>query len=76
MSSFFTLDRTDFLKGVAVAFITPIVVTFGAALQAPGFDFMTFDWKHLLALGVAAGLSYLVKNLFSTADGKVFGFIG
>jgi hypothetical protein len=55
---------------------TPIVATLGAAMQVTGFDFMSFDWKHLLSLGISAGIGYLIKNLLSTQDGSVFGVIG
>jgi hypothetical protein len=28
---------------------------------------LTFDWKHILAGGITAGLAYIVKNFFTPA---------
>jgi hypothetical protein len=45
-SACFSLNKSGFIEGAAVAFITPIVATLGAALQVAGFNFMSSDWKQ------------------------------
>lgn len=75
-SKIFSLNFKDVSKGIAVAVITAVVVYLGDALQAPGFDFSTFDWGAILNIGLSAGLAYLVKNFFSTNEGKFLGMIG
>lgn len=75
-SKIFNLNLKDVAKGLAVAVITAVVVYLGDVLQAPGFDFATFDWGSILNIGLSAGLAYLVKNFFSTNEGKFLGMIG
>ncbi len=38
----------------------------GSALNAPGFDFSTFQWAEVLRVGIGAGVAYLGKNLLTT----------
>lgn len=50
-----------------------------AAIQTPGFDVFQANWQAIgiLAINgaVAAMASYLLKNLFSDAEGKFMGKI-
>lgn len=71
----FKLNLSDLLKGLVVAVAAPMVSALGAALSIPGFDFMVYDWKHLAALGVVAGLGYILKNFFTDTQGKFMGKI-
>lgn len=72
----FKLNWGDLAKGLFVAIGTPMFVALLHAMSVPGFDFIAFDWKSLIMLGVSAGVTYLVKNFFSDSTGKVFGRIG
>jgi hypothetical protein len=75
-STFLKLNSGDFKRGLFVAVATPIIAALADALNIPGFDFVAYDWKALAMLGVTAGLGYIVKNLLSDGNGKVFGKIG
>ena len=76
MSGMFTLNSKDFLKGLIVAVMAAVFATLAQWLNAPGFEFTSFNWGELLKIAIAAGTSYLGKNLFSDSDGKVLGSIG
>lgn len=73
-SSLFKLNSADFIKGLAVAVVTPVLAALLHAMQIPGFDFVTFNWSSLLAIGLSAGLGYLTKNLFTDNNGAILGF--
>jgi hypothetical protein len=75
-SSFFKLDGSDLAKGVALAVITAVLGAIQQALSAHGFDVAAYDWSGIVDVAGTAFIAYLGKNLFSTEDGKVLGFIG
>jgi hypothetical protein len=76
MSSFLHLNAADFIKGLAVAVLAALAAYFAQVLNVPGFDFAGIRWDEVFRIAVAAGSAYLMKNLLSTADGKVLGKIG
>jgi hypothetical protein len=63
-SGLFKIDWADTLKGVLVASIGAILTPITESLNA---GILTFDWKHILAGGITAGLAYIVKNFFTPA---------
>lgn len=63
-SGLFKIDWQDTLKGVLVAAIGAIITPISESLNA---GILTFDWKHILAGGITAGLAYIVKNFFTPA---------
>lgn len=69
-SEFFKLNWRDIFKGFVLVIITAIVTGVYELLQG-GFalDWLTF--KPILLTSVAAGLSYLVKNLFTNTQGEI-----
>lgn len=71
MSKLFTLNVRDFIKGLVMAVIGAVLTGLYQAVAAG----MTPDIRSMLTVGALAGLSYLIKNLFTTSDGKVFGAI-
>jgi hypothetical protein len=75
-SSSFTLNKSDRLKSVAIAVIAAVLAALQQALAAHSFDFVAYDWAGILDLSLKVAGAYLVKDLFSTKDGKVFGKIG
>ena len=79
-SSFFKLDGKDLAKGLVMAVIGGFLLPIMAAFQSPDFSIFTADWSALLRLaenGAVLGIgSYLIKNFFSTPDGKVLGVVG
>ena len=75
MSNLFKLDSTDALKGLLVAVLAAVFVWLAQVLNAPGFDFATFNWAELLKIVLAATSAYLAKNLLTDNDGKVLGVV-
>lgn len=72
----FRLSTIDWIKGLVVAVITSAFTYIGQLMNNPAFDLWHTDWKQVITIGLTAGLSYVVKNLFSTNDGAVLGIIG
>ena len=64
-SNFFSLNMRDALRGFVIAVLTPIIVIAQQSLESGVF---TFNWKISLTAGIAGGLAYLTKNLFTPAD--------
>jgi hypothetical protein len=75
MSSFFSLNRADLLKGLVVAVLVALLGAVQQALTGHGLDVTSFDWAGILDVSWKAGLAYLGKNLFTTSDGKFAGII-
>lgn len=64
-SNFLSLGARDFLRGLAIAILTPIIVIVQQSLDA---GILVFNWKILLVSGIAGGLAYLLKNVFTKPD--------
>ncbi len=64
-SNFLSLGWRDAVRGLAVAILTPVMVIAQQSLES---GVMTFNWKVLATAGIAGGLAYLTKNLFTPAD--------
>jgi len=58
----FTINLSDFWKGLIVAVISPV---FTIILQSLNAGSLTFDWKAIWATALIGILSYLSKNFFS-----------
>jgi membrane protein implicated in regulation of membrane protease activity len=63
-SKLFSLNIFDFLKGLIVAVLTPIIV-FAQGYFANGT--LDIEWQALMAVGLSGLLAYLIKNFFSDA---------
>lgn len=71
MSQFFKLNWMDALKGFVVASLAVIVTGLGTILDSGALP----TWAQLQTMGMAgliAGVSYLLKNLFSNSNGTPF----
>lgn len=70
MSKIFSLNVSDFVKGLVVAI-------FGAVLNLLytmlGNGFSSIDWKSVAQTAILAGISYLMKNYFTDSEGKIVG---
>lgn len=75
-SKFLSLNRRDLVNGLVMAVGSAVFAYLAQLLNAPGFDYASIQWDLVLKVGVSAGIMYIGKNLFTTSDGKVFGFIG
>ena len=76
MSKLFSLNSSDYAKGLVVAVLAAVFAYLSSLLSNPNFDLMTVDWGSLMKVAITAGIAYLGKNFFSTSDGKVLGKIG
>lgn len=74
-SGFFKLNFKDVSKGLVVAVLAVVLGALQQMMTAHGLDFGAYDWNSIINLAITAGGAYLVKNLFSTPDGKVLGRI-
>ncbi|HEY8780716.1 MAG TPA: hypothetical protein VIM16_03805 [Mucilaginibacter sp.] len=63
-SPLFTLDFKDLGKGLLVAIGGAVIAAIETSFQAGS---LTFDWKAIGGIALAAGLSYLGKNFFTPA---------
>lgn len=58
----FSLKVWDFLKGIYMAVIVPLLVTVLEVIQAGSFD---LDWESLGRIAIASIAGYLLKNVLS-----------
>ncbi len=65
-STLFTLNWRDFIKGLVMAVVVPVLVTIQESLSAGN---IVFDWKTIGISSLAALVGYLLKN-FLTNDVK------
>lgn len=67
----FTLGWGDLARGLLVAVLAALFLQLLTVLNAPGFDFLTFNWGETLRLVLVSGVGYLAKNLFTSNQGNV-----
>jgi VIT1/CCC1 family predicted Fe2+/Mn2+ transporter len=68
-SGFLKLSWADLGKGLLVAFFSALITGFYQLLQSgAALDWITI--KPVLLVAIAAGLSYLIKNLFTNNAGE------
>jgi hypothetical protein len=63
-SPLFSLDIKDLGKGLIVAIGGAVITAIENTIQAGS---LTFNWKAIGSIALAAGLSYLGKNFFTSA---------
>jgi hypothetical protein len=68
-SKFLRLNLNDFLKGLLMAFLGALVTGVYQLFQA-GSALNWITLKPVLLVAIAAGLSYLIKNLFTNNAGE------
>lgn len=69
-SSLFSLDLKDLGKGLLVAVGGAVISAAQSSLQIGA---LTFNWKTIGSVALAAGLSYLAKNFFTPAQTVIKG---
>lgn len=69
-SGYLALNWRDFLKGLLVAVLTAVFSSAVAILQAGG-DLTFKSFVPALLAGLAALLSYLLKNFFTNTEGEI-----
>lgn len=61
-SSQYSINGTDFWRGMLMAVLTPIVFIIASSVNAGS---LVFDWHGILIAGISGGLAYLIKNFFT-----------
>ncbi len=72
MSKLFTLGWSDIGKGLVMYVLGAVLTALYEALNTG----MAVNFHSMLIVGGLSALSYIIKNFFSTPDGKVLGKIG
>lgn len=67
-SKFFTLNLKDLIKGFIVAFSGALLTTIYQAINAGTIQWTIEFWQPILLTSVGAGISYLLKNLFTNSN--------
>jgi hypothetical protein len=67
-SKLYSINWRDALRGLIIAVGSPVLVAAERIIDAGKMD---FSWKSLVMIGIGGGITYLVKNFFtSPAAGK------
>ena len=74
-SAFLKLNTNDFIKGLSIVVIVSILGALNDAIQTSGLAITSYDWGSIEKVAITAGIGYLVKNLLTDSEGKLFGRI-
>lgn len=66
-SSIFTLNKSDFLKGLIVAVLTAVITVAYNTVQT---GTLSFDWKEISTAAASAALAYIMKNLLTNSNNE------
>jgi hypothetical protein len=69
MSTFLNLNSSDFLKGLIMAVLTTVITVVYQTVEAGS---LVFDWKAIGTMALTSALAYIMKNLFTNSNGKLF----
>ena len=67
----FSVGKSDFVKGLAVAVLTAVLTAVNQSLQSGAFD-----WNQIGTIALTAFVAYLSKNFLSDEQGKIMGHWG
>ena len=68
-SEIFSLSKSDVVKAIVMAMLTPAVAYLSDILTNGG----AFSWVTALHYALAGGIAYIVKAYFSDSQGNVLG---
>lgn len=68
-SVFLKLNTQDFIKGLIVAVGSSVITILYSTLESGS---LSFDWKQVGIVALTSALGYLMKNLFTNQEGKLF----
>lgn len=66
-SKFLSLGWRDFLRGLIIAILTPVLVIIQQSLDTGG---LIFNWQTIGYSAIAGGVAYLLKNILTSPDSK------
>lgn len=67
---FLSISPRDLFKGFILATLTAIITSLYAIINTGTFPTDWATWKTVLLVGIGAGLSYLIKNFFTSSEDK------
>jgi uncharacterized membrane protein YeiH len=70
-SKFFNLNWADLGKGLLIAFLTALLGGILELLQAGTLPVTWVVFQPILEASLAAGVAYLLKNLFTNSGGEI-----
>ncbi len=70
MSKIFSLNLSDWQKALIVAILAQPIAYIYSVVSSGSWD---INWNNVLLTAVTGFLGYVIKNFFSTSDGKVLG---
>jgi hypothetical protein len=68
MSKLFSLNSSDFLKGLLLAVLTSVITIVYSSLQSGS---LTFDYKLIGTTALSSALAYIMKNLVTNSSGEI-----
>ena len=68
-STLFTLNSTDFIKGLLMAVLSTVITIVYQTVEAGS---LVFDWTAIGTMAITSALAYIMKNLFTNSQGKLF----
>jgi hypothetical protein len=68
MSKFFSLNSSDFIKGLVVAVLSAVITLLYSTIQT---GTLTIDWKQIGIVALTSALAYITKNLVTNSDGTL-----
>lgn len=71
-SKYFSLNARDFWRGLGIAVLTTLLTNIYNVLVTGMFPILWVQWQPILAGTAATFVSYIMANLFTNSQGKVF----
>ena len=70
MSKLFNLNLSDAVKGLVIAVLTTVLTGLLKVFETGTLP-STSDLQQIGVIAITAGISYLLKNVFTNSDGKL-----
>lgn len=74
-SAFLRLNSNDWIKGLEMVVLVSILGAVQEAYTTYGLAVTQYDWGTIEKVAITAGLGYVIKNLMTAENGKLFGKI-
>lgn len=68
-STLFTLNTSDFIKGLLMAVLSTVITIVYQTVEAGS---LVFDWTAIGTMALTSALAYIMKNLFTNSQGQLF----
>lgn len=68
MSNLFTINWSDFLKGLVMAILVPTILIIQQSVDS---GILTFNWKEIGMAAIAGAVGFLVKKFVTNSEDKI-----